>query len=101
MLDIFNYSFMNRAFLVGILISIIAPVIGVIVILKRYSMIGDALSHNTLAGVTVGIVSNINPILGAFVFSVLSALTIERIRKYFPRYNEISISIMMCNLKVQ
>ena len=95
MLEIFNYSFMNRAFLVGILISIIAPVIGVIVILKRYSMIGDALSHNTLAGVTAGIVLNINPILGAFVFSILSAITIEKIRKYFPKYNEISISIMM------
>ena len=95
MLEIFNYSFMNRAFLVGILIAIIAPIIGVIVVLKRYSMIGDALSHNTLAGVTVGLVANINPILGAFVLSILSALTIEKIRKYFPRYNEISISIIM------
>lgn len=77
------------------LISIIAPIIGVIVILKRYSMIGDALSHNTLAGVTAGIVMNINPILGAFVFSVLGALTIERIKSYFPKYNEIAISIIL------
>ena len=78
LLEIFKYGFMNRAFLVGTLIAIIAPIIGVIVILKRYSMIGDALSHNTLAGVTAGIVMNINPILGAFVFSVLGALTIEK-----------------------
>lgn len=79
----------------GILIAIIAPIIGVIVILKRYSMIGDALSHNTLAGVTAGIVMNINPILGAFVFSVLGALTIEKIKSYFPKYNEIAISIIL------
>ncbi|MBP5426712.1 MAG: metal ABC transporter permease [Clostridiales bacterium] len=86
---------MNRAFLVGVLIAIIAPIIGVMIVLKRYSMIGDALSHNTLAGVTMAIVANINPIVGAFLFSILSALTIERIRKYFSNYNEMAISIVM------
>lgn len=95
MLEIFNYSFMNRAFLVGILIAVIAPIIGVVVLLKRYSMIGDALSHNTLAGVTAGIVMNINPILGAFIFSILGAITIEEIKKYFPKYSEVAISIIM------
>lgn len=95
MLEIFQYSFMNRAFLVGILIAIIAPIIGVVVLLKRYSMIGDALSHNTLAGVTSGIVMNINPILGAFIFSILGALTIEEIKKYFSKYSEVAISIIM------
>lgn len=94
-MEVFQYSFMNRAFLVGALIAIIAPIIGVIVVLKRYSMIGDALSHNTLAGVTAAIVANINPIVGAFIFDILSALTIERIKKYFLSYNEVAISIIM------
>lgn len=95
MLEVFQYSFMNRAFLVGILIAVIAPIMGVVIVLKRYSMIGDALSHNTLAGVTAAIVANINPIVGAFVFSILSALTIEKIKKYFSSYNEMAISIIM------
>lgn len=94
-MDVFQYSFMNRAFLVGTLISIIVPIIGVVVVLKRYSMIGDALSHNTLAGVTAAVVANVNPTVGAFVFSILSVLTIERIRKYFFSYNEMAISIIM------
>ena len=45
MFDIFQYAFMQKAFLVGILLAVIIPLIGVIVVLKRLSMIGDALSH--------------------------------------------------------
>ena len=51
----FEYEFMRKAFLVGILISITIPLIGSTVVLKRLSMIGDALSHASLAGVTGGI----------------------------------------------
>ena len=43
--DILQYSFMQRAFLVGILLAVIIPCIGTIVVFKRLSLIGDALSH--------------------------------------------------------
>jgi zinc transport system permease protein len=48
---IFQYTYMQRAFAVGILVAIITPMIGMIVVTKRLSMIGDALSHSSLAGV--------------------------------------------------
>lgn len=95
MLDIFEYSFMQKAFLVGILIAIITPSIGLIVVLKRLSMIGDALSHNALAGVTMGLAFGFNPVLGAVILSVFSAFSIERIRKSFPKYSELAIAIIM------
>ena len=40
---------MQRAFLVGILLAVITPCIGITIVLKRMSMIGDALSHSSLA----------------------------------------------------
>lgn len=95
MLEIFGYDFMLRAFIVGILISIIAPCIGVIIVLKRLSMIGDSLSHNSLAGVAAGLIAGINPIVGATVFSIAAAFSIEKVRKSFPRYSEIALAIIM------
>lgn len=95
MLDIFRYAFMQKAFFVGILLAVIVPLIGVIVVLKRLSMMGDALSHTSLAGVALGLILGINPIAGAVAVCVAAALGIEGIRKSLPRYAEISISVMM------
>lgn len=95
MLEIFQYDFMIKAFIVGILIAIITPCIGVVVVLKRLSMIGDSLSHNSLAGVAAGLAFGINPVLGAAIFSVVAAFGIERIRKSFPKYAEIAIAVIM------
>lgn len=91
----FEYAFMQKAFLVGILLAIIIPLIGVIVVLKRLSMIGDALSHTSLAGVALGLLLGIEPIVGAVVVCVIAAFSIETIRRRLPRYAEISISIIM------
>ena len=50
-MEIFEYAFMQRAFIVGILLAAIIPCIGLVIVCKRLSMIGDALSHTSLAGV--------------------------------------------------
>lgn len=94
-MNIFEYPFMQRAFLVGILLAIIISCIGVIIVLKRLSMIGDSLSHVSLAGVAFGLVIDINPIIGAIIFSVLAALGIEAIRKKIPEYSEMSLAIIL------
>ncbi len=90
-----QYAFMQRAFIVGILLAIIIPLIGVIVVQKRMSMIGDALSHTSLAGVALGLLLGINPVAGAVAACMLAAFSIEFIRKRIPKYAEISISIIM------
>lgn len=95
MLEIFQYGFMQKAFLTGILIAVITPLIGIIVVLKRLSMIGDSLSHNSLAGVAAGLIAGVNPILGATVFSIGAAFGIEKVRKSFPKYSEIAIAVIM------
>ncbi len=93
--SILQYPFMIKAFVVGIIIAWVTSCIGMIIVLKRLSMVGDALSHASLAGVTIGLIAGFNPILGAMGFSVLAALGIEYLRKVFHRYSEISIAIIM------
>lgn len=60
-------------------------------------MIGDSLSHNSLAGVAAGLAFGFNPILGAVMFSIVAAFGIEKIRKSFPKYSEIAIAVIGLN----
>ena len=95
MLDIFQYEFMQKAMLVLVIISAIAPCMGMPIVMKRLSAIGDATSHSALAGVTVGLLLNINPIVGAVIFSLLAVLGIEVLRKAFKEFSEIATVIVM------
>mgnify|MGYP000193837298 CR=1 FL=1 len=94
-MEMLQYDFMQRAFVAGILISIICPIIGTFVVLRRLSMIGDTLSHASLAGIAAGMLGNFYPIWGAMIFSVAAAIGVEKLRKNFSQYAELSISIVM------
>ncbi|MDO7788753.1 metal ABC transporter permease [Desulforamulus aquiferis] len=94
-MEIFQYEFMHRAFLAGIIIGLICPVVGLFVALRRMSMISDALSHVCLAGVAAGLFSGSNPIITASAFAIAGALTIEKLREKFKTYSEISIAITL------
>ncbi len=91
----FELNFMIRAFIAGIVIAVITPSVGVVVVLKRFSMIGDTLSHASLAGVAAGIIGGINPIAGSIAACVLAAFSIEAVRKLFPKYSEIALSVIL------
>ncbi len=92
---IFEYAFMQKAFLVGILLAVIMPCIGMTVVLKRLSMVGDALSHTSLAGVAAGLILGISPVVGAVVVCFIAALAIEAIRTRFARYSEMATAIVL------
>lgn len=94
-MEIFQMEFMQRALIVAVFVSIITPIIGNVIVLKRLSTIGDALSHSGLAGVTIGLCVGINPVLSAVIVSVLAALTIEYIRRGFPNYSELATAIVL------
>lgn len=94
-MSMFQYEFMRVALATGFLLALIMPCIGVILVLRRLSMLGDTLSHASLAGVAVGLIGGFNPVLGAMGASLVAAFSIERLRKAFPRYQELSIAIMM------
>lgn len=89
-----QYAFMQRAFIAGIIIAIIAPLIGNFIILKRFSQIGDTLSHSAILGVAIGLLIGFNPLFGALLSTVLFAILLERIRKGFKGFAEISLSII-------
>jgi zinc transport system permease protein len=80
MFEILQYGFILRAMEAGLIIALIAPLIGIFLVLRRYSLIADTLSHVSLAGVATGLILKINPLLSAIVVSVISSVLIEKLR---------------------
>jgi zinc transport system permease protein len=86
---------MQRAFAVSLFISLLCPCIGIFLVLRRYSMIGDTLSHSSLAGIAGGLLINTSPILGAFIFTSLCGALIEFLRAYFKKYTDLILTIVL------
>lgn len=90
-----SYDFMRRALVVGVMLAIIIPMIGLVMINRKTSMIGDALSHSSLAGIAMGLIFSINPMWTSLVFCVLGAFAIDIIRKRFKDFGDMATAIIM------
>ncbi|WP_281198409.1 metal ABC transporter permease [Staphylococcus schleiferi] len=98
-----NFEFIRYSFISGILIGVIAPLIGTFIVVRRLSLIADALSHVTLGGISFGmylltvssVFAFINPIWTGIVFAIVGALLIEKLRTSYKNYSEIAIPIIM------
>lgn len=88
-------NFMQNAFMAGFIVSILCPFIGLFIVLRRYSMIGDTLSHSSFAGVAIGLVIGVDPLVTAFLFTSICALVIECLRNYYKKYAELVMSIVL------
>lgn len=95
MLEMFEYDFMQRAFLAGVIIAVLASVSGTFIVLKRYSMISETLAHSALVGVAVGLVAGFNALWTAVVFAIISAWLIEYLRSSFSLYSDAVLSILL------
>ena len=78
--EFLEYGFMHRAFLAGAITALICPAIGVFLVPRRLSLIADTLSHVALAGVALGLLLGISPVLGALVVTLAGAVGMERLR---------------------
>lgn len=94
-MEMFFHGFMQRAFQATFLISLIAPVLGLFLILRRQSLMADTLSHVSLAGVALGLLIGINPTLTNILIVVLVAVLLEYLRLIYRTYSELSIAILM------
>lgn len=77
--NIFTYSFMTRAFIAGSLISLCAALLGVILVLKRFSMIGDGLSHLGFGTVAIALALNLSPLFISLPVSIISAILLLKV----------------------
>lgn len=99
--DFIQFDFLRNTFITGILIGIIAPLLGCFLVVRRLSLLADSLSHVTLAGVAFGLMIEkllfipINPLYSGMSFSVIGAILIEKLRSVYTAYQEIGIPIVL------
>lgn len=91
----FQSEFMRLAFAVGILLSVILPLVGSTAVYKRLSMTGDALAHTSLAGVAIGLACGLNPLVTSVLLCVVAMLVIELIRKKFSKFSELGVAVVL------
>ena len=77
--DLFSYSFMSRAMIVGVLVALCSALLGVSLVLKRYSMIGDGLSHVGFGALSVAVAMNVAPLQISIPVVVIAAFLLLRI----------------------
>lgn len=95
MLEIFQYDFMVRAFEAGIAIAIVAPLIGMFLVVRRYSLMADTLAHVSFAGVAIGLLLQINPIFSAIGLSVIASFGIESLRNSRRIFGESVLALFL------
>lgn len=99
--DFFQYDFLKYTFLTGLLIGIIAPLLGTFIVVRRLSLIADALSHVTLAGISFGLMMEkllmitFSPLYSGMLFSVFGSILIEKLRTVYKSYQELAIPIIL------
>ena len=80
-LNMFSYHFMQRALVVGVLVSLCAALLGVSLVLKRYSMIGDGLSHVGFGALAIASAFNLAPLAVAVPTVVVAAVLLLRLSR--------------------
>ena len=78
---LFQYQFLRNALFSGILASIVCGVVGVIVIEKKLVMMSGGIAHTSYGGVGLGYLLGFEPIVGAFLFSILAAVGVGYIKR--------------------
>jgi len=92
--DLLSYDFMQRALLAAVMIGVVAPLVGVFLVQRRLSLIGDGMGHVALAGVAIGLVMNVAPVWTALVAAVIAALVIELIRASGKTQGDVALAII-------
>lgn len=92
-MEFFQYDFMQRALLAGIITAIICPLIGMFVVVRRQSLLGDGLGHIAFAGVTGGYLTGIYPAFAAVLMTVGGAIGIELIRRRHSNHADTGLAI--------
>ncbi|WP_407268626.1 metal ABC transporter permease [Radiobacillus sp. PE A8.2] len=100
--SLFEYEFLRNTFYTGLLIGFIAPFLGTFIVVRRLSLIADALSHVTLAGIAFGLliekkfaVGFITPFYTGMGFSVIASVFVEQLRRVYNAYQELAIPIIL------
>jgi zinc transport system permease protein len=92
--DLLQYEFMLRALVGALIIGLAAPALGIYLVQRRLSLIGDGIGHVALTGVGVGLLLQQSPVLTAVVVSVLGAIGVELVRERGRTSGDLALALL-------
>ncbi|MSQ14999.1 MAG: metal ABC transporter permease [Dehalococcoidia bacterium] len=93
-IDVLQQGYMQRAIMAGLLVGVTCPAIGLYLVLRRLSLIGDGFGHLSFAGVAAGWLWGIYPLFTAAAFAMLGAIVIEKLRTWRREYSDLALAIV-------
>jgi zinc transport system permease protein len=90
-----GYQFFQYALVGGALVALICAVVGLLIVLRKESMIGDSVAHTAFGGIAVGILLGVEPILTALVFAVVAVLLIAYMRSRGLAHSDSAMAVML------
>ena len=93
--DILSFGFMQNAIISGIAISLICSTVGLFLVLRKYSLFGDALAHSAFGGVALGLFLGFYPLWAAYAVSIISALGLTKIRQKYDISGDAIVAILL------
>ncbi len=92
---ILQYEFMLRALAGGVLVGVLAPVLGTFVVLRRLSLIADTLAHVALMGVAIGLASRFLPTLVALLAATTGAIVVDQLRARGRLPGDVALAVVL------
>jgi zinc transport system permease protein len=93
-MDFLEFDFMRRALVAGGLVGMATPAVGIFIVQRRLSLMGDGIGHVAFAGVAAGLLLGISPILSALAFAVIGAVVIELLRGSKRTQSDIALALV-------
>jgi zinc transport system permease protein len=93
-MDLLTYDFMLRALVGALVIGLTAPALGIYLVQRRLSLIGDGIGHVALTGVGVGLLLNRSPVITAVIVSALGAVGVELVRQRGRTSGDLALALL-------
>jgi len=94
-MDVFQYTFMQYAFISGIIIGLLCPLIGVFLVLRNLSLVADGIAHLSFGGLALGIILGLNPSITLLISSIVGGLGIDYISRKTKLYGDTATAIFL------
>jgi zinc transport system permease protein len=93
-MDLFQYDFMIRALVGALVIGLVAPSLGIYLVQRRLSLIGDGIGHVALTGVGVGLLLDESPVLTAVIVAIIGAIGVELVRERGRTSGDLALALL-------
>ena len=93
-MEVLEYGFMQRALLASLMVGLVAPAVGIFLVQRRLSLLGDGLGHVALTGVAIGVLTSTAPVGAALVAAVLGAVLIELVRARGRTSGDVALAVL-------